>query len=203
MAFIAPRTLTVTSMAASATWEDKLEHLFTEDPSCFISKLRWRRSRNGGRTIAQPAATQRQLQASQRMAAPSPVAPKAIAEVLINGSLGHNGRLIELQVIKVLTNLGMHLQERAATTPSTAGTWQSIAASTSAGPSGRLQIHLASETQLAEVRASLHDKAFQLGSDMVSITVTDDAALAAQAKNGRRGVRNRATPSGTTAPARG
>ena len=43
------------------------------------------------------------------MAAPSPMAPKAIAEVLINGSLGHNGRLIELQVIKVLTNLGMHL----------------------------------------------------------------------------------------------
>ncbi len=50
-------------MAANATWDVKLEYVFAEDQSYFISKLRWRRSRNGGRTISQPAATQRQMQA--------------------------------------------------------------------------------------------------------------------------------------------
>jgi hypothetical protein len=202
MAFIAPRTLTITSMAASETWEDKLERLFSEDPSCFISKLRWRRSRNGGRTIAQPAATQRQMQASQRMATSSPATPPAVAEVVINGPLGHNGRLIELQIIKVITDLGLGLQEREATAPSAAGTWHSIAASTTSGPSGRLQLHLASEDELALVRDILHDKAFQLGSDMVSLSVLDDAALAAQTKNGRRGGRSRATPPGSAAHTR-
>ena len=126
MAFIAPRTLTVTSMASNATWEDKLEYMYAEDPSFFISKLRWRRSRNGARAIAQPAATQRQLQASQRAAASTPASSNSIADIMINGSLGHNGRQIELQVIKVLTDLGLGLQERASTTPSSAGTWHSL-----------------------------------------------------------------------------
>jgi hypothetical protein len=200
MAFTAPRTLTITSMAASSTWEDKLEYLYAEDPASFISKLRWRRSRNGGRTIAQPAATQRQLQASQRVAA-APAALPPTADITINGSLGFSGRHIELQIVKVLTDLGMSLVERAPTTPSTAGSWTSVAASTTTGPSGRLQVHLTSEAELAVLREALHDKAFQLGSDLVSLTVTDDANLAAQAKNGRRGARCRASPPGTAAPA--
>ncbi len=61
---------------------------------------------------------------------------------------------------------------------------------------------MASEEELEEVRRALHDKAFQLGSDLVSITVVDDVALAQQAKNGRRGVRSRANPPASTAPTR-
>jgi hypothetical protein len=202
MAFISPRALTVTSLAACATWEDRLEHTYAEDPACFVSKLRWRRSRNGGRSIAQPAATQRQMQASQRVATAAPRASSAMADITINGSLGHNGRMIELQVIKVLTDRGLALQERAATAPSVAGSWLSVASSTSAGPSGRLQVHLASEEELEEVRLCLHDRAFQMGCDMISLTITDDTALALQAKNGRRGARSRASPSGNAAPSR-
>ena len=89
-----------------------------------------------------------------------------------------------------------------ATAPSVAGSWLSVAASTSAGPSGRLQVHVASEEELAAVRLALHDKAFQLGSDMISLTIADDTALALQAKNGRRGARSRASPSGNAAPRR-
>ncbi len=96
----------------------------------------------------------------------------------------------------MITDLGLGLQEREATAPSAAGTWHSIAASTTSGPSGRLQLHLASEDELALVRDILHDKAFQLGSDMVSLSVLDDAALAAQAKNGRRGGSKSGDPPG-------
>lgn len=202
MAFVAPRALTITSMADSATWEDKLERMFADDPSCFISKLRWRRSRNGGRTIAQPAATQRQMQASQRVATVSAAATKSTAEVVINGHLGHNGRQVVLQIIQVITDRGLVLQERCETTPSVEGSWLAVASSTTSGPAGRLQLHLSSEEELSLVRNLLHDKAFQLGSDMVSLSVLDDTALASQAKNGRRGARSRANPSGNAAPAR-
>jgi hypothetical protein len=202
MAFVAPKTLTITSMADSATWEDKLERMFADDPSCFISKLRWRRSRNGGRTIAQPAATQRQMQASQRVATVSAAATKSTAEVVINGHLGHNGRQVVLQIIQVITDRGLVLQERCETTPSVEGSWLAVASSTTSGPAGRLQLHLSSEEELSLVRNLLHDKAFQLGSDMVSLSVLDDTALASQAKNGRRGARSRANPSGNAAPAR-
>jgi hypothetical protein len=185
-----------------AVWENKLEQLCADDPACFITRLRWRKSRNGGRTIAQPEATMRQMQASQRVATTCPARAMATADITINGDLGHNGRKIELQIIKVLSDLGLALQERVATAPSVAGSWLSVAASTSAGPSGRLQVHVASEEELAAVRLALHDRAFQLGCDMISLTIADDAALALQAKNGRRGARSRASPSGNAAPRR-
>jgi hypothetical protein len=202
MAFISPKALTITSLAAQTTWEERLEQLFAEDPSCFASKLRWRRSRNGGRTIAQPAATQRQMQASQRVATASPAAGPAVAEITINGNLGHNGRRIELQIIQVLADLGLALLERAATAPAAGGTWHSIEASTSSSPSGRLKVLLHTEAELDAVRLALHDRAFQLGGDMISLTVADDVALAMQAKNGRRGARSRASPPASAAPTR-
>jgi hypothetical protein len=94
----------------------------------------------------------------------------------------------------------MTLEERESTAPAAVGTWHSIAACTSSGPSGRLQVHVASEVEMEAVRRALHDKAFQLGGDMISFTVTDDSALAAQTKNGRRGHRSRANPSAAAAP---
>ena len=202
MAFVSAKALTITSLAAVAVWEDKLEQLYADDPACFITRLRWRKSRNGGRTIAQPEATMRQMQASQRVATTCPARVMATADITINGDLGYNGRKIELQVIQVLAAQGLALQERMASDPSSAGTWLSVAAATSAGPSGRLQVHVASEEELEAVRRTLHDRAFQLGSDLISLSVVDDAALARQAKNGRRGARSRAGPSDTAAPQR-
>jgi hypothetical protein len=202
MAFITAKTLTVTSLAAVSAWEDKLEFTYTEDPACFVSKLRWRKSRNGGRTIAQPAATQRQMKASHRVETTCPAIRPLTADISINGNLGFNGRKIVLQIIQVLSDQGLDLQERADSAPSVIGSWLSVAASTTSGPSGRLQVHVASEEELEEVRRALHDKAFQLGSDLVSITVVDDEALAQQAKNGRRGARSRANPPASTAPTR-
>ncbi len=102
MAFVSAKALTITSLAAVAVWEDKLEQLYADDPACFITRLRWRKSRNGGRTIAQPEATMRQMQASQRVATTCPARAMATADITINGDLGHNGRKIELQIIKVL-----------------------------------------------------------------------------------------------------
>ena len=202
MAFVSQKVLTIRTLATTAVWEDRLEAIFTEDPASFISKLRWRKSRNGGRTVAQPAATQRQLQASRRVAAVSAVeAPPPIAEVVVQGSVGHSGRQVELQIIRVLEGLGMSLRELSAATPSEAGSWQSVAGDTSAGPSGRLRLHLSSDAELQTVRTALHDKAFQLGSDLISLTVSDDASLAQQAKNGRRGARRRAGPPGSASSA--
>jgi len=142
------------------------------------------------------------MQASHRVETICPAIRSLSADITINGNLGYNGRKIELQIIQVLAALGLDLQERAATAPSVAGSWLSVAASTSSGPSGRLQVHVASEEELEAVRRTLHDKAFQLGSDLVSLTVVDDDALALQAKNGRRGARRRASPPASTAPTR-
>ncbi|CAK0820994.1 unnamed protein product [Prorocentrum cordatum] len=195
MAFVTSKTLTLRTLTTVEVWQEKLESMFATDPACFASKLRWRRSRNGGRTIAQPEATQRQLQASRRMAmAPSPSDRSQQAEVVVHGSMGYDPRQVELQVIQVLASNGVVLREGVATSTSTAGFWYSGAAPASSGAGGRLRLHLTSTEELGKVRDALHDKAFQLGSEMVSLTVSDDASLAEQAKNGRRGVRRQAAP---------
>ena len=126
----------------------------------------------------------------------SPAARTLSAEVVVNGSVGHAGRRAELQIIEVLRSAGLSLGEAAGATIPTAGTWQSVARSTSAGPCGRLRLHLATLADARLVRATLHDKAFQQGADLVSLTVIDDSTLAAQANNGRRGARRCAGPPG-------
>ena len=151
-----------------------------------------------GRTVAQPAATQRQLQAARRVvAAPAEVRPEPRVEIDIRGQLGFAARDVELRIIKVLEDTGMQLSELADAECSRPGMWSSVAAATSDAPSGRLRLHLSTAGQ-AE---ALHDKAFQLGPDLISLSVSDDADLVAQATNGRRGARRRAGPPVATSSA--
>ena len=167
-----------------------------------MAKLRWRRSRNGGRVIAQPAATQRQLQASHRVAtATAATATQHTAEVSVCGDVGHDGRQMELQIVELLRAVGVQLTEVPSTAVAAPGMWQSIPNCTAAGPSGRLRLHLATVAEVQLVRQTLHDKAFQHGPDLVSMAVNDDVSLDAQTKNGRRGARRRAGPSAAAASA--
>jgi len=191
MAFVTPRLLTVSLLTAPTLWED---------PTCFVAKLRWRRSRNGGRVIAQPAATQRQLQASHRVATAA-AATQHTAEVSVCGSVGHDGRQLALLIVEVLQGVGVQLAEAPSTATTASGMWQSITSCTAEGPSGRLRLHLSTASEAQLVRRTLHDRAFQHGPDLVSLAVFDDASLDAQTKNGRRGARRRAGPSAATASA--
>jgi hypothetical protein len=196
MAFVSAKLMTVRTLAAPSVWEVRLEQMFAEAPSSCISRIRWRRSRHGGRVIAQPAATARQVQASVRAEQICPVAAASAiqAEISLHGNLGHDLRQVELHILRVLEAKGVVLHEISETAAATPGSWQSVAADMSAGPSGRLKLCLASPEHMAMVRSTLHDKAFQVGVDMITMAVHDDSTLVAQAKNGRRGARRRAGP---------
>jgi hypothetical protein len=192
MAYVSAKLVTVRSVTAPAVWEDRLEHLFAETPASCITRIRWRKSRNGGRTIAQPAATARQVQASIRVGKAGPAAAAALphlAEVSLHGNLGHDVRQVELQILRVLEGHGIVLHELVEPAPTLPNSWQSVGSDMTSGPSGRLKLCLSSPEQMALVRSVLHDKAFQLGVDLVTLVVHDDASLAQQAKNGRRGAR--------------
>ena len=146
--------------------------------------------------MAQPAATARQVQATIRVEKSCPIAAALSiqAEVSLHGNLGHDVRQVELQILRVLEVHGVVLQELAESAPVTPDSWQSVASDMAAGPSGRLRLCLSSPGQMALVRNALHDKAFQIGVDMITLAVHDDSSLAQQTKNGRRGARRRAGP---------
>lgn len=187
MAYVTGMLVTLTTLAPPDVWERQLEDIFTEDPARSITKLRWRRSRNGGRTVAQPAATQRQMQAAHRVAGPQAPHPSVLVDVAVQGPLGYDGQLVEQQLIGIVQASGISVARCSRGTASTPGSWTSVAAPLASGASGRLRLHVRDGAEAATIRALLHDKAFQLGSDLISMTVTDDLSQAAQAKNGRGG----------------
>ncbi len=55
-------------LATDSVWSSRMERMFQENAESFATKLRWRKTYQGGGTIAQPAATARQLALSQRLA---------------------------------------------------------------------------------------------------------------------------------------
>ena len=67
-AYVTPRKLTVKTLAPTDRWEHLLIDAHRSDPDCFVSRIKWRPSRNGGRTIAQAEATSGQLAAQCREA---------------------------------------------------------------------------------------------------------------------------------------
>eukprot|EP00959_Pyramimonas_sp_CCMP1952_P134299 2809557-Pyramimonas_sp.AAC.1 len=84
--------------------------------------------------------------------------------------MGYDGRQVELQVIQVLASHGVVLREGGAMSASSAGFWYSCVAQTSSGMDGRPRLHVPSRADSAKVCDALRDKAFQLVSDMISLT---------------------------------
>ena len=198
MAFVTAKLVTVRSIAAPTAWEDRVEEIFSEDPGCCVSRLRWRRSRNGGRTIVQPAATSKQIQAAIRVERTCP-AMQAVpfqAEITLHGHVGHGVSQIHGQIMAVLGAQGLSLMQIGAAETLQPDTWQAIGADMAAGPSGRMRLCLSSAAEVAAVRGILHDKAFTMGPDTITMAVHDDDTLAMQAKNGRGGARQKVAPPG-------
>ena len=161
---------------------------------------RWRPSRNGGRTVAQPAATRQQLKASQRVAAARAqpttrtLTSGVPAEVSVLGHLGHEAQQVQEHIIAVLSAGGVKLTEKAAGETLPPGSWGPIPSSEASGPSGRMRLQLKTVEQAALVHSLLHEKTIQRGSDVISLAVAVDEDLAEQAKNSRRGASRRPGP---------
>ena len=112
MAFLSPKLLTVRALVVASVWEDRLGEAFADSPNNLAARLLWRPSRSFGRAVAQPAATSRQLQASRWAAAvPASRAPGSQAEVLAQGSVGHDIRGALLRIVHVLVAKGLALRE--------------------------------------------------------------------------------------------
>jgi len=186
--YVSPKVVTCRTLAPADAWESKLQELFQADPMCSISKLKWRPSRNGGRVIAQPAATRQQVRAAQRHA--SQGEPNLQSDIRVLGILGHRTRPTLEHLVARLAAGGLPLQEAADRGPLPPMHWRPMAAATSRAPAPGFQVRVSEESQLTTIRSLLHEKSIQLGADMLTITVESEVELARQAKkNGPRGAR--------------
>jgi hypothetical protein len=202
-AFLSPSRMILRTMASPEIWESKVEHMFAENPSSFVSRVRWKPSRCGGRTFAQPAATGQQLGAARREATRCTAVPgKPIqAMVQVRGPVGHDGGQVTSAIVECLRSQGVSLEMVSAVASLNANEWQTVVSYTSNSPTGTLRLAVMSEAEMRIVRDTLHERAIQLGSDLIAISVQDDAGALAQAKNGRRSTMNRSRAAAASPPA--
>ena len=191
LAFINPKRLTVRTLASPEVWKQKLDALFAEDPSHCGLRLRWRSSRMGGRIFAQPAATQRQLDAcgreARREVAPCSAAfPRQVC-VQTNGPVGFDGTLVVHGLLKHLAGHGFAFTPARDDAPVCAGQWEALQALQGPHMNGRLRLAVGSAVEVDRILDLLHEKAIAVGSDVVTITATEDGVQKSRAKHCQRG----------------
>ena len=202
MAFVGPKRLTIRSLASPERWEKLLEEVFASDPSCCGIRLRHRSSRQGDRVIAQPAATRRQLDACAREAARDASqigtrAPRCV-RVQASGLAGGDGALIVQGILAHLAAQGLPFAPAAAGSQMQPGQWMALQ-DLQENVDGRLCLTVADEIQAQQELSLVHEKAFAVGGDVITITAVEDGAQREAAKNGRRGGRRGAPPPGAWA----
>ena len=188
--YVKPALVLVRTLASLEVWDSRMDRAYQEDAARAALRLRWRQSYRGGRTIAQPAATGRQLQAARRAVnAPGPTpADHSITISVPSGTAAVPDEILEA-VQQLLKNQGLLLQRAADSAPPRPGTWQPVKSTTGGGNTGSMMLHLGSQPEVDKVRNLIHDRAFQAGSDLVSMSVHTADFRA-------RGSRRRAGPPG-------
>jgi len=189
MAMVRPGMATVRTLTADSTWSNSMEEMFQVSDASFATKLRWRRSYQGGRTIAQPAATARQLAVSRRLAGQQKGDQRHVAEISLAGPAGFDPDEVVNAIMLLVASKGLNLQEVSSTAITQPGNWQRVSTGASHGPAGRMLLHLQHPDHVAFVRSMLHERAFQAGADLITTLVqTEEESFAG------RGARNRAGP---------
>ena len=193
-AFITGKQAAVRTSAAVELWEEALHKTSIEHPEAFISRLRWRQSRNGGRMVAQPQATRPQMQATQHQARQeaSISNPNVVSVQMLSRGV-QDFRQLETSLVTHLAVQGLVLQEAVPGEAARPNTWVSMPSS-SGQAAGRMQLRLSTVAAAAQLVQMLHEKAIQVGADVVTLSITEERQLAAQAaKNGRRRAGNAPT----------
>ena len=177
-------------------WTSVLQTSFEVAPETSATKLRWRRSFNGGRTLAQPAATAQQLQQARgaRQGVGSSRRDTAV-EIIPDGPANFSPDALMAAIANLLRQKGLLLTQVDSPGATLPGQWSPITSSTTGGPTGKMRLHLSSEAEVSLIHDTLHNKAFQAGNDTISLKVQGTPFRG-------RGARGRAGPPAAGNPTR-
>ena len=176
LALSATKMLLVSS-ASPETWTSKLDEVLMNDVTQAAQRLKWKPSRNGGRTIATPSATQVSLAATRRTRGHPNAASLSsrTVEVQALGELGREDAAVLRQLMTVtLATAGLSLAETPPDRGSRAGEFYHPASRGEGAPPGRIRALLRSEAELRLCTAALHGQVIKVGQDLVGIHVQND-----------------------------
>eukprot|EP00959_Pyramimonas_sp_CCMP1952_P342972 7185002-Pyramimonas_sp.AAC.1 len=197
--FLSTDRMLILSVASAESWQPILDESLLEDAEQAIAKIKWKPSRCGGRPWAWPSDTANALGASRRRRGrPQRQGDMTeyITEVTIAGETGDNGQVVLGSLMNHVTSAtGLAISLAAAGQAPLPGQWIHAPAADAAAPRGRARLHLQSAEEVQKVYRALHGQVLQVGTDHLSITVSNDvAASRGLLGNGRRGGPGAASP---------
>jgi hypothetical protein len=156
-------------------WSRRFDTVMKEDQEETAVKIRWRASKNAGRTFASPTATSQALAASRRRGN-APISTFHFnADVAILGEVGkEDGQVLALLMQHVINATGLNLKETDYQRAPVAGEYIHLATQNPTAEPGKLRVMLASAEEVRRVYNALDGQTLQVGNDRVGIKVSND-----------------------------
>ena len=174
-----------------------LTEFYEADPGCCVTRLRWRPSRNGGRVIAQASATNEQIAATEREAnkARNPKSnhiPRIVA-VKTHRGWGRGAKEAAQIIVGHLAANGLKLSEGPEGRALEDGQWRA-SRNRNDNITGSISIAIRNQETARKIIELLHERAIEVGQDLVTIIATEDRKTLEGQTNGRRGGRRDPPP---------
>ena len=176
MLAISRTKLLVYTEAATETWTEVLDRIMAVDLDSAATRLKWKPSKNGGRSVATPTATTTALTASRRRASNkgSP-ATDYVTELAIKGEVGRaDAEVLSKIMAHACKATGCNVKEASKSTAPKAGEYVHLASVDPTAPPGRLRLFLNSEEEVRKFYAALHGQTVQVGRDLIAIELAID-----------------------------
>ena len=163
------------SDATAETWTSVMDQVMKADGSETSVRLKWKASRNGGRTIATPSATATALAASRRLAGRAASHFDHLTDVMIKGEIGReDGAVMKLLMNHLAEATGLNLKETEYSRDPRPGEFVHLATKDASAPPGKMRLILSSAKDVRKVYSALHGQTVQVGQDLVGIEVGND-----------------------------
>ena len=156
-------------------WTTEMDRIMSEDASETHARLKWRPSRNGGRTVATPTATTAALAASRRHAHKASSTMDYVTNVTISGEIGKEDReVMRLLMDHLVTATNLGIKETDYSRAPRTGEYIHLASTDFTAPPGKVRILLNNSDEVRQVHAALHGQTIKAGNDAVGIVVEND-----------------------------
>ena len=175
MLWVDPKRFLVVTEATQEVLTQTMIDVMNKDGGLAATRLKWKPSRCGGRTIASPSQTANALAAGRRRTNKITSTMHSIAEVVVNGDTGHEDAEILKRIMDhACQAIGLHLCVAASPDNPKAGEYIHLASRDVVAPAGRLSVLLKVPNEVYRLYAALHGQALLVNGDYVEISVLND-----------------------------
>ncbi len=164
---------------AAPVWQEILSRWVGDEPDNCTLRIKWKGSQQGGRVWAQPAATERQIQAvraqaSVRRQGKNPRDGPQTSTLTLQGTLGPNPQNLAQDVFAAMaTKMQMQFQQQGPDEELQDGGWAMLCKPGSTDLSGRIQVRFASSSLAASFELMLNATSMIIGGERVLLQVSN------------------------------